>query len=430
MTRCRIFSLLIGATCSIAMLSGVLTSGRPVAGASYSITVREDKAQPDFPDSITFNLTAQTSSPTKQVELLYSLADEETLHVSTPEFTPGTAIHVADTIDMQINQVPPGIDITYHWKLTGEDDSTLETEPAPMLWKDDRFDWQSTPGNMVTVYAYNDDAAFNQKILDTAQRTITKVQSEFGVKVSTPIRIWAYESQKDFKGTLSANSEEWSVGATYPQLNLIVAALPDGDVNSISRVVPHEVTHQILYQATTNPFNHPPRWLDEGLAVLHQENGRGEYDGYVKAAVEAGKLYSVRALNSDFPFDPDDVHLAYAESLSIVQFIIDHFGADKMGALIAAYRQGLSHDEAAQKALGVDLDGLDRLWKDSLGYKGDKGVAGVVQPDGHGLSDPVAESLAYGTGILGLAVFGSLLLRGFIVQRAKCHAADHIGRPW
>jgi hypothetical protein len=294
------------------------------------------------------------------------------------------------------------------------------------LWKDDRFEWKEVSNDHVSVYAYNGDEKFNRTILDSAQRTIDKVQKEFGVELDTPIRIWAYQSQKDFQGALSANSEEWSVGATFPQLNLIVATLPKGDEYSVGRVVPHEVTHQILYQATKNPFNSPPRWLDEGLAVLHQEQGQDEYADYVDAAVKEGRLYSVRALNSDFPYDPDDVHLAYAESLSIVKFIIDHFGADKMGALIAAYRLGLSHDEAATQALGVDLDGLDKLWKESLGYKGDKGTAGFVQPDDVGPNNSFAGALAYGSGVIALAVVGSLAIGFLVNHRSNRKAGDRI----
>ncbi len=430
MARLRTIYSLIVAICLLGGLSGIVAPAAKAEAAAYSATVSVDQAAPDFPNSITFNLTAQTATTTQKVELLYTIAEEVTFHVSTPEFTPGRSIQVSDAIDMSINQVPPGVDITYHWRLTGGDGSTFETEPTAMLWNDDRFDWQSVAGKEVTVYAYNGDETFNQLILESAERTIDKVQREFGVQLTTPIRLWAYESQKDFQGALFANSEEWSVGATFPELNLIVATLPDGDSYSVSRVVPHEVTHQILYQATKNPYNHPPRWLDEGLAVLHQENGLDEYDGYVEAASKAGKLYSVRALNSDFPYDPEDVHLAYAESLSIVQFIIDHFGADKMGALISAYRGGLSHDEAAQKALGVDLDGLDKLWKESLGYKGDKGVAGLVQPSSNPSFDSFAGTIAYGNGVIALAVIGSLVIGFFVSHRSKRRAGEQVGRPW
>jgi hypothetical protein len=426
MRQVGLFKILVVALLGFVLVGGLVLSDKPAAASEVAVSVSNDSAQPDFPNSITFNLSAESASPTESVELLYSIAGEETLHMSTPAFTPGTSVQVTDSIDMQINQVPPGVDITYHWKLTGADGSTFETEPTAMLWKDDRYDWKEVSNDHVSVYAYNGNEKFNRSILDSAQRTIDKVQKEFGVELDTPIRIWAYQSQKDFQGALFANSEEWSVGATFPQLNLIVATLPEGDDYSVGRVVPHEVTHQVLYQATKNPFNSPPRWLDEGLAVLHQEQGKEEYADYVDAAAKEGRLYSVRALNSDFPYDPDDVHLAYAESLSIVQFIIDHFGSDKMGALIAAYRQGLSHDEAAMQALGVDLGGLDKLWKESLGYKGDKGTAGFVQPDGVGPNSSFAGALAYGSGVIALAIVGSIGIGILVNHRSNRGATDRL----
>jgi hypothetical protein len=44
-----------------------------------------------------------------------------------------------------------------------------------------------------------------------------------------------------------------------------------------------------------------------------------------------------------------------------------------MPALIAAFKDGLSYDQAVQQVLKVSIDQLDKDWKGSLNYGGDQG---------------------------------------------------------
>ena len=70
---------------------------------------------------------------------------------------------------------------------------------------------------------------------------------------------------------------------------------PEGGTREVGRVIPHEVSHQLLYQATKNPFNSPPTWLDEGLAVSNQESGNEDSPALLKDATEKGHLFSIRS---------------------------------------------------------------------------------------------------------------------------------------
>jgi hypothetical protein len=333
---------------------------------TMSVVVASDSAVPDFPDVINFDLKATTEHEIKRIELRYSLGGENKIYLTTPEFTSSSDVDLSFPLDMRTKGIPPGVTITYRWRFVGADGAYFETEPVEFVWNDDRFSWTSATSDQVTLHAYNGDESFNNEILDSAQQAIDKLESEFDLEPIKPIDIWVYDSNNDFEGARLTNSETWSAAVTFPELDLVLAVIPDGRHSEIGRIVPHEMSHQVLHQATENPFNHPPTWLDEGLAVLNQDNGNENADEIVRAAAQEDRLLSIRSLNSSFPYDPNEVDLAYAESLSIVNFIIDHFGADKMSALIAAYREGLSHDEATKQALGVDLDELDQIWKASL----------------------------------------------------------------
>ncbi len=142
----------------------------------------------------------------------------------------------------------------------------------------------------------------------------------------------------------------------------------------------------------------------------------------VENAAEKGRLFSIRALNSNFPYDPADASLAYAESYSIVRFIIDEFGEDKLATIIAAYREGVSHDEALVKTIGVDIDELDRLWKERLDYPGDQPRGtGTTRDDPSRWTDFFSTGLASGALVLVFVLLIAGFFRFFAARRPRPH---------
>src|SRR5262249_54848528 len=155
----------------------------------------------------------------------------------------------------------------YHWHVTLADGETIDTSEQTVLWSDTRYQWTPLAGPHVTVYTYDASPEFAQAILNAAERTITRLSTKYGATPEQPIRIWTYAKRGDLYGALPPNSETWIAGSSYPDLHLILAVLPPGNLEEVKRVVPHEISHQVLGQATKNPFTSPPKWLDEGLAV-------------------------------------------------------------------------------------------------------------------------------------------------------------------
>ncbi len=383
--------------------------------AADPITIQLNDATASFPEGITFTLEASSQRSITKVELLYSVADDPTLNLLVPSFTPAKRIEIHHLLDLQVYYLPPGLDLTYQWRLVDDRGREVATEFRTLLWEDTRFDWQPLASADVTVYAYTGNEAFNRLILDAAQSAVDQLKTEYGLSNVTPIRIWVYNSRDDFNATKQANEKHWAVGTAYSDYHLILATIPEGSKNEIGRVIPHEISHQLLSQATKNPFNAPPLWLDEGLAVRAQTVGNEDDFNQVKDAAAKGQLYSVRALISEFP-TTGPYHLAYAESHSIVNFVIEHFGLEKLQALIAVYREGVSHDEALMRTLSVDTAGLDQLWKASLNYQGDH-PDGVGATAGH--QSPASE---LGAAVLVAALVCALIAAVLRRPRARPHS--------
>lgn len=316
-----------------------------------------------FPDGISFPAEVSSDEEIAEISLLYRPEMIETLNEAPPDFEPGMAASVVHDLDLRDGSLPTGIDIVYHWRITEADGDVVETPERSVTWYDSRFTWETIESELVSVNYYDGNVGHAQAVLESADATVRKLAERFGAELTDPIRLWIYPSREDFNGSLAPNSEPWMVGAAYPWFGVIKAVLPPGDSGEIGRVVPHEISHQVLYQATKNPFNSAPAWLDEGLASLEQENGQDALWAAIVAAGEAGQLGHIRVLNGQFPYDTGEAMLAYAQSLSIVTYIIDTYGEEGLSKLIAVFREGVTYDEAVERALGVTMDELDAAWR-------------------------------------------------------------------
>jgi len=90
------------------------------------------------------------------------------------------------------------------------------------------------------------------------------------------------------------------------------------------------------------------------------------YSDYIDEAIAGDGLISVRSLSSPFSAYAAQARLSYAQSYSIVQFLVNNYGSDKMLGLLNAFREGNTYDGALEKVYGFDMDGLDMLWRDYI----------------------------------------------------------------
>ncbi len=235
-----------------------------------------------------------------------------------------------------------------------------------MTWIDESFDWQHIDTADVSLYVYEDDEEFNQYILQVAQESIDAFKRQYDIADIDPVRIWVYANGMDFSTTLPQNSESWIGGFSLPQAGVIAVPIETGDDYSVDRVISHEVSHHVLYQATRNPFSYPPTWFDEGLAVAGQLAGNESDLQIVLGALEEGNLPTLLTLSSNFPTDPVAANRSYATSHMAVEFILEQWGEQAIGDIIREFRQGVTADQAFLPALGVETAELDALFRDWL----------------------------------------------------------------
>jgi hypothetical protein len=129
----------------------------------------------------------------------------------------------------------------------------------------------------------------------------------------------------------------------------------------------HELCHLLLHGMISSDI---PRWLDEGVAQwvsggIADIVNPGERD-VLKQAVLSRRMVALRDLSSAFPPQPKKLLLAYEESRSFIDFVVQEYGADKLRAVLHEMRDNKTAQEAFAKVMFTDLNVLENKWQESL----------------------------------------------------------------
>jgi hypothetical protein len=107
--------------------------------------------------------------------------------------------------------------------------------------------------------------------------------------------------------------------------------------------------------------------LNEGLAMYGEGGPQPAEVTLFDQAKAADQLPALRSLSGNFSEESDRANLSYTVSYSVVNFLIQTYGRDKMTALLIALRDGATADGALQAVYGFDTDGLEDAWRASVG---------------------------------------------------------------
>jgi hypothetical protein len=129
----------------------------------------------------------------------------------------------------------------------------------------------------------------------------------------------------------------------------------------------HELTHILVGQLTFSCLGDVPTWLNEGLAMFSE----GELDAgsqqQLDDAIRNDTLLTLRSLSAGFAELPDKVNLSYSQSFSVVKYLIETHGQDRMTSLLTLLRDGSAVDDALQQIYGFNTEGLEDAWRAAVG---------------------------------------------------------------
>ena len=338
----------------------------------------------DYGQQIVFSQPITLGAAADRVEILIDYPGALGPNVS--EVTAAThsgAQTLTYTLKMAVVHVLPNTPLTAHWRVYAG--STVDTGPDVALkYTDTGFRWRTQTGTLVTIHWYDGDASFGTRALGIAEAGVRNAETELGVTETKPIDFFVYADQTAFYAALGPGTPENVGGEEHSEIRTMFALITPDEVDAswVQEVLPHELTHLVFNTAVDNPYHFPPRWLNEGLAVYLSRGYDTDDKDQVSAAAKDGSLTPLDGLTGNFPTTRDKFFLAYAESVSAVDFMVRTYGKPALVSLIKSYAKGLTDDEAFTASLKVDTAGFTTAWLAALKAKTPVKVGPVAAPAG------------------------------------------------
>ena len=357
-----------------ALAAGLLVLGLlPSVAAAAAPTFETPTATATFGTGMTFTQAFDSPVNLARVEVLISFPGSVGPFVAQVDGATAAGRH-----DLTFRwstsadgHIAPNTTVSVRWRLVPEDRTQAPAvgPTSSVTYADTRFEWQTLDGDLVHLHWYEGSEAFGRAALEIGEKGVRDAQDFLGVSLAEPVDFYVYAEQDAFYDALGPGTRENVVGEAHSDIGTMFALIaPDGVGGAeVRRIVPHELTHLVFDTAVDNPYHAPPRWLNEGVAVYLTEGYKGSDRSDVEAAASGGRLMPLLALGGMFPTTYERFALAYAESVSAVDFLVREKGTDALVSLVNSYADGLTDDEAFTAAVGSDVAGFETAWLADLG---------------------------------------------------------------
>lgn len=341
---------------------------QPATSQGVEIDFGETKTENHFPTGIKFSVKIDVTDERGTVDFSYKLGNESWSREAakcSPKMIAAEVDYYSCIFFLDIPNIPPQLPITYKWRLYGtaerySDEQTINYENPCYLW-------QTLTKANVTIWWHDRPQEFAERVYTIAEKSIQQQQSLFGVSLSNPIHLVVENSREE--NSIWNSQIPYSIGGqAFPEIGVTIQIV-ELDISDarmdywLNEVVPHEISHLYFFQATNREQANPPNWLDEGLAG-YNESSNHRFDWIlVKDAIRQKKLVPLFDLREEFKGNDEQVALAYAESMTAAEYLVDTYGEQGLNNLFSSYQEGKTSDEAFQLAFGRTVSDVETDWE-------------------------------------------------------------------
>lgn len=220
------------------------------------------------------------------------------------------------------------------------------------------------------VYARNEEVCndISSVIEDVYHRIIEDLQ--YNIKPAKKIKIYIFKDKEEYRYKI--RQPMWSVGRVIYSKNSFYSY----EGVNLAGLVPHEITHLLLYNFMGRQYEPVSmRWLSEGLAMYEESkivqsslvNSLRRKRGLLKE----GKYFNMPELiKADVlkTGDAEMIDLWYAQSYSIVEFMITQLGRGRFNDFCLNIKKYSDVEKALIVTYGSKFETLEYFQKKWLKY--------------------------------------------------------------
>ncbi len=209
------------------------------------------------------------------------------------------------------------------------------------------------------------DRRLAESLAKLSESVYDEIVADVGVPPRPGIEIYLAGSHEDFlkRQPHSDKAPEWAAGLAYPERNLMILKTPRaalfGKIDPF-RTFRHELAHLTLHQAMEGvPI---PRWLDEGLAMYEAREWTFRTTAVISAVTLKKKFIPLATLNHAFPVDFNEAEAAYAQSFSMISWLMNRFGRKDFQTFILNLNERKTLSRSSEAAFGMTFYELEKRW--------------------------------------------------------------------
>lgn len=201
-------------------------------------------------------------------------------------------------------------------------------------------------------------------VRETAESDLKVLARYLNLEIDRTILVEIVRNHREFEQRLGRRAYPWVMGVSKHHQNHVILKPLVGD--AMRRLVTHELTHVALDMKMRATRGEPPRWLHEGLAQwMEGDIPAGRKDALGRAIVE-NRLLTLDELEDAFTGDRATVDLAYAQSYTLVAFMLDTGPPGALGRYLHHLMETGDEMLALQRAMGRPLEAVERSWLEQV----------------------------------------------------------------
>ena len=356
--------------CLIALTS--LAAAHPrVHGDNDPVTRNE--ASLNFPDAVTFHLDVAPDFPLASAQLTYDVNKVTCLEAqATVPVVPVDTGMAGNSLEWtwvlsRSGNPPPGATMWWQWTLTDTNGNQFTTPRQTLTFRDERFNWQMVSEEGIQVNWYSNDET-GPLLLAAAVSGLDRLQTEIGIELQNSVQFYIYDDYDDMRQAVLF-VQDWAGAVAFDEYNIILMGVPPNIADTWgAKTVSHELAHLVIGQFGRSCVGgRRPNWLEEGLAVYAEGEPQPEVVEAIENGLRNNSFEPLRSLTGPFPAHSADAGIAYSQSYSVVDFMLNTYGQEKMQQLILLLAEGEGYDEALTAVYGFNMDGLELAWREDLG---------------------------------------------------------------
>lgn len=323
----------------------------------------------DFPEKISFLFSGTSKKKIDDIKVNFKTGDRKTLQYGYMDLKFDENNKVSGVMDFRISTsggyIPPGSTITWNIIIYFEDGTQISTINNEFVMLDTRFDdWDFIEGKYITIY-YRYSKSRAKTLLEECELLLNDMEAIVG-KTDDKIALTLYNNYAEMIEAVRSKSktsdrELITAGQAFDESSVVLVLAGRSDIGTAT----HEIMHILVGRATDGSIN-LPLWLNEGLAEYANRDKTVSYDLYLEWGIGTNQLKPLSQLRT-FPGDPKLTLVSYGQSRSVVKYMIDNYGQEKMYILLNNLSLQMTLDEALLDAYGFDLSTLDLNWRESIG---------------------------------------------------------------